>query len=282
MKYKILLIGRYTALMDMFFTHVQGNFECYSCSTRTEDIFNHLKLFTPDALVYGLNKDTQETINKVLACKNRLLQLEIPLVVIGSYEECTEFNINSGGAAKLVITRPFTASSLMEKLEDYLYANHRVRNVQEDIKEIQEGKITSSASSPLQGAGGTEGPKTAEGEKKRILVVDDDPLMLKLIKEHLHEGYEVGTALSGKVAMKFLEKKTVDLILLDYEMPDEKGPEVLQKIHDNESTKDIPVLFLTGVTEKKKIQQALIQKPQGYILKPINREKLMESIKKFV
>lgn len=279
MKYKILLIGKYTALMDMFFTHVQGNFECYSCSTRTEDIFNHLKLFTPDALVYGLNKDPQDTINKVLACKNRLLQLEVPLVVIGSYEECSEFNINSGGAAKLVITRPFTTSSLMEKLENYLYQNHRVKNVQQDIKDIQEGKITSSA--PSQGAGAAEESKPAE-EKKRILVVDDDPLMLKLIKEHLHEGYEVGTALSGKVAMKFLEKKTVDLILLDYEMPDEKGPEVLQKIHDNENTKDIPVLFLTGVTEKKKIQQALIQKPQGYILKPINKERLMESIKKFV
>ncbi|MCM1092077.1 MAG: response regulator [Butyrivibrio sp.] len=279
MKYKILLIGRYTALMDMFFTHVQGNFECYSCSTRTEDIFNHLKLFTPDALVYGLNKEEQDTINKVLACKNRLLQLEIPLVIIGSYEECTEFNINSGGAAKLVITRPFTASSMMEKLEDYLYRNQRVRDVQKDIKEIQEGKITPTETG---GAGETGEAKPAESEKKRILVVDDDPLMLKIIKEHLHASYEVGTALNGKIAMKFLEKKTVDLILLDYEMPDEKGPEVLQKIHDNESTKDIPVLFLTGVTEKKKIQQALIQKPQGYILKPINKDKLMESIKKFV
>ncbi len=278
MKYKVLLTGRYTALMDVFFTHMQENFECYSCSARTEDIFNHLKLFTPDALVYGLNKETPDSINKVLACKNRLIELSIPLIVIGTYEECGDFNISSGNAAKLTITRPFTSSSLTEKLTNFLEGQERIKRVQEDIREIQNPQKPQNLQKPQDSQAS---PMLSE-DKKKILVVDDDPLMLKLIKEHLHEEYEVGTAVSGKVALKFLEKKSVDLILLDYEMPDEKGPEVLEKIHGNEATKDIPVLFLTGVTEKKKIQQALIQKPQGYILKPINKDKLMESIKKFV
>lgn len=256
MKYKVLLTGRYNALMEVFFTHMQEHFECYTCSPRTEDIFNHLKLFTPDALIYGLNKEPQENITAILACKNRLQELGVPLIIIGSYEECGTFNINSQNAANFTVTRPFTATSLTEKITDYLKKLQHDKDVQEEPQE--------------------------EVVKKRVLVVDDDPLMLKLIKEHLHDEYEVGTALNGKVAMKFLEKKTVDLILLDYEMPDENGPAVLQKIHDNEATKDIPVLFLTGVTEKKKIQQALVQKPQGYILKPIDKDKLMKAISKFV
>ena len=55
--------------------------------------------------------------------------------------------------------------------------------------------------------------------KKHVLVIDDDILMLKSLKEQLHEKYDVATALTGKLGLKFLESKKVDLILLDYEMP---------------------------------------------------------------
>lgn len=116
--------------------------------------------------------------------------------------------------------------------------------------------------------------------KKHILIVDDDPLMLKLLREYLHKEYDVATANSGKTAMKFLSKKKTDLILLDYEMPVEDGPAVLQKLHANDATKDIPVLFLTGITKFDKIQKALEQKPQGYLLKPIDHVKLYEAIEK--
>lgn len=58
---------------------------------------------------------------------------------------------------------------------------------------------------------------------KNILVIDDDARMLKVIKLHLHEKYDVATAISGKIALKFLETKHTDLILLDYAMPDENG-----------------------------------------------------------
>ena len=88
--------------------------------------------------------------------------------------------------------------------------------------------------------------------RKHVLVVDDNSMMLKLIKEYLHETYDVATAVSGKIAMKFLERRMTNLILLDYEMPGENGPAVLEQLRANEATKDIPVVFLTGVTETKK------------------------------
>ena len=68
------------------------------------------------------------------------------------------------------------------------------------------------------------------------------------------------------------------MILLDYVMPGEDGPTVLSKIHENPATKDIPVIFLTGMMEKGKIQEALSERPQGYLLKPIEREKLLSTI----
>ena len=70
-----------------------------------------------------------------------------------------------------------------------------------------------------------------ENRRKHVLVIDDDPIMLKVVKEHLHENYDVATAISGKIAYKFLESKSTDIILLDYEMPGEDGPDVLINFH---------------------------------------------------
>lgn len=123
---------------------------------------------------------------------------------------------------------------------------------------------------------------TAAQQRKHILVVDDNAMMLKMIKEHLHDQYDVATAASGRVALKFLERKKTDLILLDYEMPDESGPAVLEKLRASQTTKDIPVIFLTGVTETNKIMEALALKPQNYLLKPVDREKLLDTIAKTI
>ena len=110
------------------------------------------------------------------------------------------------------------------------------------------------------------------------MVIDDDPMMLKLVNEQLHERYNVATAISGKLAFTFLEKKHTDLILLDYEMPVINGGEVLKKLRENPATKDIPVVFLTGVSNRSTIQEVLAMKPQGYLLKPIDSENLFKVI----
>ena len=121
--------------------------------------------------------------------------------------------------------------------------------------------------------------KTQEDRKKHILIVDDDSRVLRLLQSYLTGRYELATAINGKVALKFLEKKETDLVLLDYEMPTENGPAVLEKIRANEKTKNLPVVFLTGVTEKNKIREVLALKPQGYLLKPVDMEKLSSTIK---
>lgn len=117
------------------------------------------------------------------------------------------------------------------------------------------------------------------GQKRHILIVDDDSRMLRLLKSYLSERYELATAINGRVALKFLETKETNLVLLDYEMPTENGAAVLEKIRANDKTKDLPVVFLTGVTEKNKIREVLALKPQGYLLKPIDMNKLSSTIK---
>lgn len=79
---------------------------------------------------------------------------------------------------------------------------------------------------------------------------------------------------SGKIAEKYLQLKTVDLILLDYQMPQESGAEVLKNIREDSRLKDIPVIFLTGVSDSDRVQEVISMSPQGYLLKPVNMERL--------
>lgn len=115
-------------------------------------------------------------------------------------------------------------------------------------------------------------------EKKRILIIDDSPTMLKAINELLKHKYEVATAINGKIGLRYLQNKKVDLILLDYEMPNMSGPEVFQALAANPETADIPIVFLTGVNDASKIQKALLLKPQGYLLKPVDRAGLLSKL----
>ena len=79
--------------------------------------------------------------------------------------------------------------------------------------------------------------------------------------------------------MQFLARKHTDLIVLDYMMPEGAGDEVLAAVRSYDKTKNIPVLFLTGVTDPEKIKKVLAFKPQGYLLKPVDREKLLAAVK---
>ena len=117
--------------------------------------------------------------------------------------------------------------------------------------------------------------------KKSVLVVDDDPQYLALIRQWLKDDYKVFVVGSGLQAIKFLGKNKVDLILLDHEMPVTTGPQVLEMLRSDEETKDIPVMFLTGKSDKKSVMEVVALKPEGYFLKTIQREELIEKLKEF-
>lgn len=114
--------------------------------------------------------------------------------------------------------------------------------------------------------------------KKHILIVDDDVQMQKTIKHHLEDKYDIATAINGSLALRFVQKKHTDLILLDYAMPEMNGLEVLEAIRANPATKNIPVIFLTGLSDKEKIQKLIPLNPQGYILKPTDQNTLLKTI----
>ena len=117
--------------------------------------------------------------------------------------------------------------------------------------------------------------------KKRILIIDDDPQYLSLIRQWLNGMYKISVANSGLQGIKYLGKNKVDLILLDYEMPVTSGPQVLEMLRSDDDTKDIPVIFLTGKSDKDSVMSVVGLRPEGYLLKSIEKEKLIEKLDEF-
>lgn len=288
MKYKILLAGKASSIIDDFFQRLNDSFEIMTTSLWHDDILRHVKYFQPHMFLFCMYNESREDFNKMLSLKYQLIKSRVYFGLIGSQTDVTDFERAAVNVADLVMVKPLTIDIIQKRIQSYLEAHKPVDALDTNKDSAAPAQMSSPAAVPSAAAAAPK-PTTnftaalaslTPTQRKHILVVDDDPRMLKMLKEQLHHDYDVGTAVNGKIAMKFLENKHTDLILLDYEMPDEKGPDVLEKIRANRSTKDVPVIFLTGVTERDKIQKALVLQPQGYLLKPINRDKLMETITK--
>ena len=121
----------------------------------------------------------------------------------------------------------------------------------------------------------------AKFAQKNILIVDDDVTYLRTIREWLKEEYKVAMVNSGLQAITWLAKNQADLILLDYEMPVTSGPQVLEMLRSEPNSRNIPVMFLTGKSDRDSIMRVLDLKPTDYLLKSIDKHELVMKLRRF-
>ena len=106
--------------------------------------------------------------------------------------------------------------------------------------------------------------------KQTILVVDDTVENIQLLEGVLSDNYNIKAAVNGKLALKLAEKFKPDLILLDIMMPEMDGYEVCTKLKENELTSDIPVIFVTAMSEDQDEAKGFEVGGIDYITKPIS------------
>ena len=124
--------------------------------------------------------------------------------------------------------------------------------------------------------------QTNDSEKKKtILLCDDDGTFLKMVKGWLSDKYRVTIVTSGAQALMYIADNRPDLILLDYDMPVTSGPQVLEMIRSETKVDKIPVMFLTGKGDRESVLKVLSLKPDGYLLKSIERSKLIAAVDEF-
>ncbi|MCL2182392.1 MAG: response regulator [Chitinispirillia bacterium] len=118
----------------------------------------------------------------------------------------------------------------------------------------------------------------AEAPRKTIFLVDDDLTNLMAGKKALSDVYEVFTLNSGARLLKALEKSIPDLVLLDVEMPEMNGYEVIKALRASERTAGIPVIFLTAKSDCENELEGLTLGAIDYIIKPFSPPLLLKRI----
>ena len=113
-----------------------------------------------------------------------------------------------------------------------------------------------------------------------ILVVDDESESLRLLTGMLaEEGYRVRPADSGKLALAAVAAQKPDLILLDLRMPDMDGFEVCRQLKATEETRDIPLIFISSITEVQERVEGLALGAVDFVSKPFRRDELLARVR---
>ena len=218
--------------------------DAFFCSTEIDKISD--RLGNTDVVIWYL--DGVESAKPLVAhfLDDQLSEKEKELVLIGESSDTNELSrhFKSG-----IVSETFSRPLQTELLIDYLKK--------------------------------TGGADNAAAAKKSILIVDDDPSYMGVIRDWLRGKYRVSMASSGLQAIKWLGANTADLILLDFEMPVTSGPQVLEMLRSEPETASIPVFFLTGRNDKESVMQVVSLKPENYLLKTIQRDRLLKVLEDF-
>jgi CheY-like chemotaxis protein len=120
-------------------------------------------------------------------------------------------------------------------------------------------------------------------EKKTILIVDDDSDIRVYLSTFLEDnGYVTVTACDGVEAWTQVEAESPDLVTLDITMPEKSGVRFYRDMKEDPQRKDIPIIIITGVTgnfEQFISTRKQVPPPDGFVQKPIDRDKVLELVK---
>jgi len=116
-------------------------------------------------------------------------------------------------------------------------------------------------------------------DKGKILVVDDTPASLRLLTDILKaEGYEVRSAISGELALRAATSNPPELVLLDIRMPEMDGYEVCRRLKAQPATSNVPVIFVSAVSESDEKVQGFEIGAVDFVTKPYQRNELMARV----
>ena len=111
---------------------------------------------------------------------------------------------------------------------------------------------------------------TTPNDKNRVLIVDDEPGNIKILSNVLAGDYALSVAISGAQALQVAQVQMPDIVLLDMVMPEMDGIQVCEALKANEQTSDIPVIFVTSMSDTANEERGLDAGAVDYISKPIS------------
>lgn len=250
---KILIFGRLNEITKNLNSYFLRFFQVQLCSDNIEVSKGLLKVYNPDLVIIslvGLYEIHSGFMNELYSDYR-----EIPVVTIGTEREAVIFKAYYEDNQFQNLIRPVDNEIVLDTICRKLGLD-----MQKIIAAYEKGR----------------------DKRKHILMVDDNAELLRSMKEMFQKSYRISLAISATQAMTIMGKESPDLIILDYDMPICDGRMMLQMIRAEEKMKDVPVIFLTGISDKEHILEVLRLKPAGYFLKPPVYEQILEAIVRLI
>ncbi len=267
-----MIIGNLDEEAKQLYDHLSPFCQCHLCADIEAVVLKMLSLVEPDVVVVPLPGSDSDPDNIFF-----LLDRDVhrpPIVAIGSVAIQSRLIKGRWLPSKRVIflQRPIEMEDVVACVKGSLPQEAEPVDLP-DLEELEEpGELEGLEEL-------AERKERRPGERKKILVVDDDPSMVRVVHRMLAKYWDVSTATSGARAFVSISKSPPDLILLDYDMPVLDGRQTLQMLRSDKKTRDIPVVFLTGLSDFDHVEDVLSLQPQGYLLKPPSEVKLFQTLK---
>lgn len=291
---KILIIGKLNIMIKNVYSYLDGveGFKVLVCPETKDVIENIMEIVEPDMVVlslFGLSDANSELFDFFM---NKFPDLKV--LCCGTISEQETFKKYFAMPYYHVLTKPFSNMELQNKIDELLSESNQKKAPEEEKNtKIQKGVESKTEAEDLLESlqrmedlemklrSGKKDKSETDG-KKKILLVDDNAIQLRTLRSILVPDYEVLLASSGQDALKVMQKNKPDLIFLDYEMPEMNGKEVMERMMEIETVKDIPVVFFTGENDKKRIMDVVKLNPAGYLLKPPDVQKIHDTIEEIL
>lgn len=252
---KIVFVSNETEESKMILKYLSDRYTAERCAADIEELKKHISVSVPDMIVLNMTDANTDYTGIIKTFKESLTVSDI--LFITTEDTGRDIKRYAEGLKYSRITKPFSEKTLITRISE--------------IFDAQKPKQQEAVKKPYL--------KKEKGEKLKILLADDSAIVLRSVKLMLQDEYDVVLANSGVMALEKLQKELPDLLLLDYEMPDMCGNEVFEKMLAIEACRNIPVIFLTAVSDKERVFDVLKNKPAGYLLKPITKAQITEAIR---
>lgn len=207
------------------------------------ETINYLKNNKVDLLLLDFQMPEMNGIDCFRELKKISLAKDIPVLFVTSVSEGNKVMECIKEGAKGYLLKPIDTTILLEEIKKVLFNKEPVSSFD-----------------------------------KRVLAIDDSRLGLSTIRDAISEICSLDLQTSANKALKYLKLNTVDLILLDYEMPEMNGLQTLKEIRKLDMNNNTPIFFITSTTNPNKIKECIKAGANDYILKPIDKEMLRKRV----
>lgn len=240
-KKRILVIDDDPATLDIMKSYLEGDY-AVGIVKSGKYALDYIREYPTDMILLDITMPVMDGFQTLRAIRNLEEGINIPVIfVTGSSSRSVVLeSLCSGVDAYLV--KPVKKKELLEKVNDIFERQNNMMH------------------------------------KRTILAIDDDVTYLKIINTYLKDSFNVVMINSAKLAMEYLKGHKPDVILLDYQMPLYSGSTILSYIRKTEGTEDVPVIMLTGISDKSVVMECLTEHPDKFLLKPVTKIELLRGI----